>query len=52
VRQVLESAEVKKQLADLSMEARASSPEQLATLLDSEIRRWSKVIARAGIPRQ
>lgn len=51
-RQVLESAEVKKQFADLSVQARASSPEQLAALLDSEIRRWSDVIARAGIPRQ
>jgi tripartite-type tricarboxylate transporter receptor subunit TctC len=52
VRQVLESAEVKKQLADLNVQARASSPEQLATLLDNEIRRWSEVIARAGFPRQ
>jgi tripartite-type tricarboxylate transporter receptor subunit TctC len=52
VRQVLESTEVRKQLADLNVQARASSPEQLATLLDNEIRRWSKVIARAGVPRQ
>ena len=51
-RQVLESAEVKKQFADLSVQARASSPEPLAALLDSEIRRWSDVIAPAGIPRQ
>jgi tripartite-type tricarboxylate transporter receptor subunit TctC len=51
-RQVLESAEVKRQLADLNVQARASSPEQLAALLDNEIRRWGEVIARAGIPRQ
>ncbi|MDM0114155.1 tripartite tricarboxylate transporter substrate binding protein [Variovorax sp. J22R133] len=50
--QVLDSAAVKKQLADLNVQARASSPEQLATLLDTEIKRWSDVIARAGIPRQ
>jgi tripartite-type tricarboxylate transporter receptor subunit TctC len=51
-RQLLESEEVKKQLADLNVQGRASTPEQLATLLDNEIRRWSEVIARAGIPRQ
>ncbi|NDZ11928.1 tripartite tricarboxylate transporter receptor protein [Variovorax sp. WS11] len=51
-RQVLESAALKKQLADLNVQARASSPEQLAALLDSEIKRWSDVIARAKIPRQ
>ncbi|MGK6306858.1 Bug family tripartite tricarboxylate transporter substrate binding protein [Variovorax sp. DT-64] len=52
VRQVLQSEEVKKQFADVSVEPRASSPEQLATLLDYEIRRWGEVIARARIPRQ
>ena len=35
-----------------SMPPCASRPEQLAALLDSEIKRWSDVIARAKIPRQ
>lgn len=48
----LGSADLKKRLADLNVDARASTPEQLATLLASEIRRWSDVIARANIPRQ
>jgi tripartite-type tricarboxylate transporter receptor subunit TctC len=49
---VLATPAVQKRLAELTVEARHSSPEQLATLLGNEIRRWSDVIARAGIPRQ
>lgn len=49
---VLGSPELRKQLADLNVDARHSTPEQLAGLLASEIRRWSDVIARANIPRQ
>jgi tripartite-type tricarboxylate transporter receptor subunit TctC len=48
----LASADLKKQLADLSVDARASTPEQLGQLLASDTRRWSDVIAKAGIPRQ
>ncbi|MBI5275580.1 MAG: tripartite tricarboxylate transporter substrate binding protein [Burkholderiales bacterium] len=49
---VLASPAVRQRLAALDVEARASSPEQLAALLGDEIRRWSAVIAKAGIPRQ
>lgn len=52
LRAALGSPEVKKRLADLNVEARASTPEQLGALLASEIRRWSEVIAHAGIARQ
>ncbi|HRO60223.1 MAG TPA: tripartite tricarboxylate transporter substrate-binding protein, partial [Burkholderiaceae bacterium] len=52
LRQVLESGAVRDSLARLTVQARASSPEELARLLDSEIRRWRDVIARAGIPLQ
>ncbi|MBA2961075.1 MULTISPECIES: tripartite tricarboxylate transporter substrate binding protein [Ramlibacter] len=48
----LASPEVRKQLADLYVEARGSTPEQMATLLQSEIQRWSQVIEQAGIPKQ
>jgi tripartite-type tricarboxylate transporter receptor subunit TctC len=48
----LAAPDLKKKLADLSVDARASTPEQLSQLLASEIKRWSDVIARAKIPRQ
>ncbi|MEO8022307.1 tripartite tricarboxylate transporter substrate binding protein [Polaromonas sp.] len=46
------SPDVKKKLADLNVEARASSPEQAAELLASETKRWGEVITRAKIPTQ
>ncbi|MGO4390504.1 Bug family tripartite tricarboxylate transporter substrate binding protein [Variovorax sp. M-6] len=52
VRAALASPEVKQQLATLNVQPRASSPEELAMLLDNEIRRWGDVIAAARIPRQ
>jgi tripartite-type tricarboxylate transporter receptor subunit TctC len=48
----LASPEVKKRLADLGVEAGASSPDVLAELLNAEIKRWGEVIIRANIPRQ
>jgi tripartite-type tricarboxylate transporter receptor subunit TctC len=47
----LASADLKKKLADLSVDAKPSTPPQLAGLLASEIKRWSGVIERAKIPR-
>ena len=44
--------DVKKKLHDLNVEAQASSPEQAADLLASEIKRWGDVIVRAKIPTQ
>lgn len=52
VNKVLADAGVRKQLADLNVTPRPGTPEQLRDLLDSEIRRWSEVIVRAGVPRQ
>ncbi|WP_342131450.1 Bug family tripartite tricarboxylate transporter substrate binding protein [Hydrogenophaga sp. OTU3427] len=48
----LNSADVKKRLLDLNIEARSSTPEQLGSLLSSEVKRWGDVITRANIPRQ
>jgi tripartite-type tricarboxylate transporter receptor subunit TctC len=48
----LASTDVKKRLADLGVEAGASSPEVLGELLKAEIKRWGDVIARANIPKQ
>lgn len=43
---------IARQLRELNVEARASSPEQTAELLRSEVRRWTDVIQRSGVPRQ
>lgn len=48
----LADAGVRERLRALNVEARASTPEQAAALLAADIRRWSEVIERAGIPRQ
>lgn len=52
LKKALASPELNKQLAELNVDARWSTPEDLGNLLASEIRRWSDVIARAKIPRQ
>lgn len=43
---------LRKKLADLNVDARWSTPEQLGELLANDIKRWNGVIERAGIPRQ
>jgi len=48
----LANPEVRKKLADLNIDAGGSTPEQAAALLASDIKRWSSVIERAGIPKQ
>lgn len=48
----LNHPEVRKRLADLNVQARHSSPEQLGRLLDADIVRWGEVIQKSGIPRQ
>lgn len=48
----LENAEVRKKLADLNIDPDGSTPEQAAELLAADIKRWSGVIERAGIPKQ
>lgn len=48
----LASADVKQKLANLNVDAHASTPEQTAELLATDIKRWTGVIDRAGIPRQ
>jgi tripartite-type tricarboxylate transporter receptor subunit TctC len=44
--------DVKQKLLDLSLIAQGSTPAQLASQLDREIKRWGEVIARANIPKQ
>ncbi|MGU3629393.1 Bug family tripartite tricarboxylate transporter substrate binding protein [Comamonas sp. C24C] len=44
--------EVAKKLRELNVQAQASTPEQTAKLLQSEIKRWGDVITTAKIPKQ
>ncbi len=48
----LNSPEVKKSLAKQNVAAQASTPEQAAELLASEVKRWGDVIVRAKVPQQ
>jgi tripartite-type tricarboxylate transporter receptor subunit TctC len=52
LKKALASPELKRKLGDLNVDARWSTPEDLANLFSSEVRRWGDVIARAKIPRQ
>jgi tripartite-type tricarboxylate transporter receptor subunit TctC len=52
VAKVLADPEMVQRLAGFNVEAKASSPAQLAQLLDSDIKRWGEVIQKAGIPQQ
>lgn len=51
-RAALDSPDVRKRLAELGVEPIGGTPQALADLLSSEIRRWGDVIERAGIPKQ
>jgi tripartite-type tricarboxylate transporter receptor subunit TctC len=50
VSKVLSAPDMVQRLAGFNVEAKASTPEQLTQLLDTEIKRWSEVIQKAGIP--
>lgn len=52
LQKALAMPDLKKKLADLNVEARWSTPDDLGNLLASETKRWSDVIERARIPRQ
>ena len=52
VAKVLAQPDMTKRLADLGIQAKASTPAQLGQLLDREIVRWSEVISKAGIAQQ
>ena len=52
VNAALNLPEVKKRMAELSLNAHGGTPEQAAELLASDIKRWGEVISRAKIERQ
>jgi tripartite-type tricarboxylate transporter receptor subunit TctC len=43
---------VQKRFAELGVEPRPSSPEELKAFYVSETKRWTEVVERAGIPKQ
>lgn len=47
----LATPDLKKKMADINVDAKSSTPQQLAQLLNSEIKRWSGVIEHAKIPK-
>lgn len=49
---ILALPDVKQRLADLTLVAQSSTPEQLSAALDNDIKRWAGVIERAKIPKQ
>ena len=48
----LQTAEIKERFSKIGVEPAGGTPQELTKLLASEVRRWSKVIADAGIPRE
>jgi tripartite-type tricarboxylate transporter receptor subunit TctC len=52
IHEIVAMPDVKQRYADLGIEAKASTPEQLRARLEGDIKKWAAVIERAGIPRQ
>jgi tripartite-type tricarboxylate transporter receptor subunit TctC len=52
LQKVLANPDVVKKLADLSLHAQGSTPDQTTELLAGEIKRWGEVIAKAKIEKQ
>ena len=52
IHEVVAIPEVKTRYAELGIEAKASTPEQLQARLEADIKKWAALIERAGIPKQ
>jgi tripartite-type tricarboxylate transporter receptor subunit TctC len=52
LRDVLVDPEVKRRAADLGIDAKAGSPEEMDAQMRGDIDKWTKVIADAKIPKQ
>jgi tripartite-type tricarboxylate transporter receptor subunit TctC len=52
LREILAEPDVKMQLLELGIEAKASSPDEISARLRSDIDKWRTVIEKAGIPKQ
>lgn len=49
---VLADKDIKKRFADLGVDARSSTPEEIGKRLEDDIAKWASVIERAGVPKQ
>ena len=49
---ILVLPDVKQRMIDFTLVAQSSAPEQLAQLLDSDIKKWAEVIERAKRQKQ
>jgi tripartite-type tricarboxylate transporter receptor subunit TctC len=52
LQKVLVDPAVKQKMLDLGIEAKASTPQEIAARLRGDIEKWGKVIERANIPKQ
>jgi putative tricarboxylic transport membrane protein len=52
MREILAAPDVKARYAEFGVEAKASSPAEFKTRLEADIKKWSAVIEKAGIPKQ
>ena len=52
IREIVATPEVKQRYAELGIEAKASTPEELRARLAGDIGKWAAVSERAGIPKQ
>ena len=52
IHEIVATPEVKQRYAELGIEAKASTPEELKARLAGDIGKWAAVIERAGIPKQ
>ncbi|MBV9562723.1 MAG: tripartite tricarboxylate transporter substrate binding protein [Bradyrhizobium sp.] len=52
VKDVLAQADVKQRLREIGIEARPSSPEELMTLFNADVKKWGAVIVAAGIEKK
>lgn len=52
VRQAVQQPPMRARLSDMGGETRASSPEEMKTMVASELQRWTLLVAEANIPKQ
>lgn len=52
IRKALQASAVRARLEDMGGEAKASSPEEMKTMVSAELQKWTQVVADAKIPKQ
>jgi tripartite-type tricarboxylate transporter receptor subunit TctC len=52
LRETLAEPDVRKRLLELGIQAKSSTPEEIRSRLQADIKKWAAVIDSAGIPKQ